>query len=200
MKRDKVRVDRRTVLRGVGVAMSLPWLESISVWGDESITGKPETELPRRFAAMFMGNGINSRHWWAKGSGAEMELSQSLEPLAPLKTKLNVINGLFNKQATGVGIHPGQTGNILSGAPLQKGAVLKGGISVDQVIANHFGDQTPSNRLRATTRRISQWPIVHIFHGMTRIHRFRWKFTRHWRSTACSTIKEQNGPRAFSTE
>ena len=147
MKRDKVRVDRRTVLRGVGVAMSLPWLESISVWGDESITGKPETELPRRFAAMFMGNGINSRHWWAKGSGAEMELSQSLEPLAPLKTKLNVINGLFNKQATGVGIHPGQTGNILSGAPLQKGAVLKGGISVDQVIANHFGDQTPQSSL-----------------------------------------------------
>ena len=147
MKSDKTRVDRRTVLRGVGVAMSLPWLESVSVWGDESNSGKPENELPKRFAAMFMGNGINSKHWWAKGSGAEMELSQSLEPLAPLKTKLNVINGLFNKQATGVGIHPGQTGNILSGAALQKGAVLKGGISVDQVIANHFGDQTPQSSL-----------------------------------------------------
>lgn len=147
MKSDKTQVDRRTVLRGVGVAMSLPWLESIPVWGDESNTEKPENELPKRFAAMFMGNGINSKHWWAKGSGAEMELSQSLEPLAPLKTKLNVINGLFNKQATGVGIHPGQTGNILSGAALQKGAVLKGGISVDQVIANHFGDQTPQSSL-----------------------------------------------------
>jgi Protein of unknown function (DUF1552) len=147
MKSDKSRVDRRTLLRGVGVAMSLPWLESISVWGDESDEIKPEIELPRRFAAMFMGNGINSRHWWAKGSGTEMELSQSLEPLTPLKTKLNVINGLFNKQATGVGIHPGQTGNILSGAALQKGAVLKGGISVDQVIANHVGDQTPQSSL-----------------------------------------------------
>ncbi len=147
MKSDKSRVDRRTVLRGVGVAMSLPWLESISVWGDESNSAKPENQLPRRFAAMFMGNGINSKHWWAKGSGAEMELSQSLEPLAPLKTKLNFINGLFNKQATGVGIHPGQTGNILSGAALQKGAVLKGGISVDQVIANHFADQTPQSSL-----------------------------------------------------
>ena len=147
MKSDKTRVDRRTVLRGVGVAMSLPWLESISVWGDESNSAKPENQLPRRFAAMFMGNGINSKHWWAKGSGAEMELSQSLEPLAPLKTKLNFINGLFNKQATGVGIHPGQTGNILSGAALQKGAVLKGGISVDQVIANHFADQTPQSSL-----------------------------------------------------
>ena len=71
-----------------------------------------------------------------------MELSRSLEPLAPLKSKLNVISGLFNQYATGVGIHPGQTGNILSGAALQKGAVLKGGISLDQVLANHVGDQT----------------------------------------------------------
>ena len=47
-----------------------------------------------------------------------------------MKTKVNVINGLFNKPATGVGIHPGMTGNLLSGMPLQKGAVLRGGISV----------------------------------------------------------------------
>jgi hypothetical protein len=59
-----------------------------------------------------------------------------------LKTKLNVITGLFNKNATGVGIHPGQTGNILSGASLQKGAELRGGISVDQVMANHLGQET----------------------------------------------------------
>jgi hypothetical protein len=136
------QIDRRTLLKGVGVAMSLPWLESISVWGDESVSRDEPQKLPLRFAALFMGNGINAKHWWAKGAGAEMELSQSLEPLTPLKAKLNVINGLFNKQATGVGIHPGQTGNILSGAPLQKGAVLKGGISLDQVLANHFAGKT----------------------------------------------------------
>ncbi len=55
---------------------------------------------------------------------------------------MNVVSGLFNKYATGVGIHPGQTGNILSGARLQKGAVLRGGISVDQVLANHFAERT----------------------------------------------------------
>src|SRR5262249_41130545 len=137
----KSRIDRRTMLRGVGVAMALPWLESIPVWGEQlpaTDGAEPASAFPRRFAALFMGNGINNKHWSASGAGAEMELSKSLEPLAPLKTKLNVINGLFNKQATGVGIHPGQTGNILSGAALQKGAVLKGGISVDQVLANHF--------------------------------------------------------------
>jgi hypothetical protein len=137
------------VLRGAGVAMSLPWLESLSAWGEE-FSGESSADTasaPKRFAALFMGNGINPNHWWAKGSGTEMELSQTLEPLAPLKSKLNVITGLFNKQATGVGIHPGQTGNILSGAALQKGAVLKGGVSMDQVLADHFQEETPQASL-----------------------------------------------------
>ena len=99
-------------------------------------------EFPKRFAVLFMGNGINGNHWWAKGAGADMELGKSLEPLEPLKTKINFINGLFNEPSTGVGIHPGMTGNILSGVPLQKGAVLRGGISVDQVLANHLGQDT----------------------------------------------------------
>jgi hypothetical protein len=122
--------------------MALPWLESISVWGAEPAKDGTPGPFPKRFAALFMGNGINSRHWWAKGSGADMELGRSLEPMAPLKTRMNFITGLFNKHATGVGIHPGQTGNILSGASLQRGAVLKGGVSMDQVLANHLGQET----------------------------------------------------------
>jgi hypothetical protein len=123
--------------------MALPWLESIPVWGSVAEPGRGPTDFPRRFAALFMGNGINPNHWWAKGTGAEMELSKTLEPMSHLKAKLNVVSGLFNKHATGVGIHPGQTGNILSGAPLQKGAVLKGGISMDQVLAGSLGEVTP---------------------------------------------------------
>jgi len=138
----KALLSRRTLLTGVGVSIALPWLESLPVWGQEQTAKSDAPPLPRRFAALFMGNGISPNHWWAKGSGDAMELSQSLTPLAPFKTKLNVVMGLFNKAATGVGIHPGQTGNILSGASLQKGAVLRGGISVDQVLANTLGDQT----------------------------------------------------------
>ena len=136
-------LSRRTFLRGAGVTMTLPWMESIRVWGAETpalVDTAPA--FPKRFAAVFMGNGINGDHWWAKGSGAGMELSRSLEPLAPFRQKLNVYNGLFNKPAVGVGIHPGQTGNILSGMPLMKGAVLRGGISMDQVLANHTGQDT----------------------------------------------------------
>ncbi len=137
-----LQTSRRRFLRGIGVAMALPWLESIPVWGAEPAEERTPGPFPKSFVALFMGNGINSRHWWAKGSGADMELGKSLQPMAPLKTKMNFITGLFNEHATGVGIHPGQTGNILSGASLQRGAVLKGGISVDQVLARHVGEET----------------------------------------------------------
>src|SRR5438270_2727205 len=132
------RISRRTLLRGAGVTMALPWLESLPVWGADSPSAAP----PRRFAALFMGCGVNPDHWWAKGAGTDMELGKSLQPLAPLRAKLNVVSGLFNKSATGVGIHPGQTGNILSGAALKKGAELRGGVSVDQVLARHLGEET----------------------------------------------------------
>ncbi len=64
------RIDRRTVLRGVGAAMALPWLESLPVWGDEPVAGDAPQVFPKRFAALFMGNGISPEHWWAKGAGA----------------------------------------------------------------------------------------------------------------------------------
>ena len=138
---DQNSVSRRVFLRGAGVVMALPWMESLPVWGlaDEA---KASSVPPQRFVVQFMGTGISPKHWWAKGAGADMELSKSLQPLAPYKTKLNVINGLFNKPSTGVGIHPGMTGNILSGMPLTKGAVLHGGVSIDQVLAARLGQDT----------------------------------------------------------
>jgi Protein of unknown function (DUF1552) len=137
-------ISRRTVLRGVGVTMALPWLESLA-WAAPSQS--PAAAFPKRFAVMFMGNGINGNHWWARGNGAEMRLSKSLQPLEPIKQKINVINGLFNKPAVGMGIHPGQTGNLLSGVPIQKGAILKAGITMDQVLANRLGQEVPQSSI-----------------------------------------------------
>jgi hypothetical protein len=114
--------------------MALPWLESLPAWG---------SAFPKRFTVLFMGNGINGNHWWASGSGAEMTLSRSLMPLEPLKTKINVINGLFNQPGVGIGIHPGQSGSLLSGVPIRKGPIPGAGITIDQVLANRVGRQTP---------------------------------------------------------
>ena len=139
-------LSRRKWLRGAGVVVGLPWLESMPVWGQSSDSNNSGVDFPKRFGVMFMACGVHPEHWWAKGEGKEMELSRCLQPLDGLQSKLNVIDGLFNKNATGVGIHPGQTGNILSGAALKKGAELRGGISVDQAIANAIGqdDVMPS--------------------------------------------------------
>ncbi len=139
------RISRRVLLRGAGVAMALPWLESLPVWGTEQDSSAPI--CPKRFAVQFMACGVNRDHWWATGSGAEMELGKSLQPLESLKSKVNVVSGLFNRSAVGVGIHPGQTGNILSGAALQRGAELRGGISVDQLLANRLGEETSQSSL-----------------------------------------------------
>src|SRR5262249_50974674 len=132
------RISRRAVLRGAGVTMALPWLESFDVFAGSTLP----SSFPKRFAALFMGNGVNEDHWGAEGSGAEMKLSKTLTPLEPLKHKINVIHGLFHKRATGQGIHPAQTGGLLSGATIQRGAIIKAGITVDQMIANRIGQDT----------------------------------------------------------
>src|ERR1700736_4871309 len=117
------RISRRAVLRGAGVTMALPWLESFPAFGAST----SPAAFPKRFAVLFMGNGVNEDHWNSEGSGAEMKLSKTLEPLEPLKHKINVIHGLFHKRALGLGIHPAQTGCLLSGATIQKGSVIKAG-------------------------------------------------------------------------
>ena len=71
-----------------------------------------------------------------------MTLSTTLSSLEPLKHKINVIHGLFHKRAMGNGIHPAQTGGLLSGSVIQKGAIVKAGITVDQLIANRVGQDT----------------------------------------------------------
>ena len=136
------QMTRRAVLRGAGVAMALPWLESLDAMASSSAT-----PFPKRFGVVFLGNGINENHWSSTGSGEAMTLGKTLEPLEPLKKKINVIDGLFNKAATGQGIHPAQTGGLLSGAHISKGAIIHSGISIDQMIANRVGEDTPQSSI-----------------------------------------------------
>ena len=138
IKKSVKGISRRKVLAGAGVTMALPWLESLPAFAGAA----SPASLPKRFAVLFMGNGVNEDHWGAEGSGAAMTLSKTLAPFEPLKHKINVIHGLFNKPATGMGIHPAQTGSLLSGAKIQKGAIIKAGITVDQMIANRVGQDT----------------------------------------------------------
>jgi hypothetical protein len=131
-------LSRRVLLKGLGLSVALPWLEAAHLWGGEltKLSARP----PQRFACMFIGDGISPPLWWSKGDGAAMELGESLAPLAQHKDKLNVINGLYNQKAGGG--HAKCAGNILSGVALQRGRVIRGGVSMDQKLAKHFEDDT----------------------------------------------------------
>jgi hypothetical protein len=135
------RMTRRAMLRGLGVTMALPWLESLPVWGDEPTVGKSST-APVRMAVLFAGNGFHSKEWWAKGDGRSMEIGKVLEPVQKFKDRMLFIRGLFNVEAGKGGIHSAQTGNLLTGAALEGGGGIRSGISVDQLLAQKVGTQT----------------------------------------------------------
>src|SRR5213595_424557 len=135
--------SRRTFLRGVGVTMALPWMESLTVWGDSPPAGlKPASEAPVRLAVLFAGNGFHSKEWWAKGEGKQMELGKVLEPLTDFREKMLFIRGLYNEEALKGNIHSSQTGNLLSGAPLASGGEIRSGTSIDQLLAQRCGTST----------------------------------------------------------
>ena len=127
--------------------------------------------FPKRFGVVFLGCGVNEDHWGSEGSGADMKLSKSLSPLEPLKSKINVVHGLFNKGAMGLGIHPPQTGSLLTGAHLEKGAILHSGISIDQMIANHVGDDTlQSSLVLACEQPITGFHEIQLFARLQLAH------------------------------
>jgi hypothetical protein len=134
-------LSRRTFLRGVGVTMALPWLESAPVWGDDRAKNG-SSEPPVRFACLFSGNGYHSKEWWAKGEGRDMELGKVLDPLKPFREKLLFLRGLYNQEALIGGIHSCQTGNLLTGAHLAPGGEIKSGVSCDQLLAEKTRGQT----------------------------------------------------------
>ena len=128
------------MLRGIGVSMALPWMESLAVWGDEA--AKPASQAPARLGVLFAGNGFHAGKWWAQGEGNQMELGPVLTPLNDFREKLLFIGGLYNEQALKGNIHSSQTGNLLSGAPLAAGGEIRSGTSFDQIIAQQYGRST----------------------------------------------------------
>ncbi len=137
-------ISRRALLRGVGASVALPWLESINAWGASASAVSAASEAPRRFAALFMSNGVLPEAWHAEGAGAQMKLSRSLAPLERHKKNLLAIRGLFNEipHKTG-GPHEGKCPNILSGAKALRVPEVRVATTMDQVMAKRIGHKTP---------------------------------------------------------
>lgn len=164
--------SRRSFLRGVGVSMALPWLESKNVWGDERPKGAPASEAPVRLCVTFSGNGFHSKEWWAKGEGEAMELGRVLQPLADFRSKMLFVRGLYHEEARKGNIHSSQTGNMLSGAPIASGGEIRSGTSFDQLLAQTYGK---SNKVPSLVLACEQSnPSVHKNYSMLYSSHISW--------------------------
>jgi hypothetical protein len=141
-------ISRRTVLKGFGAAVALPWLEAmgpLTSWAAGVETKKP---AQNRMAMLYVPNGINMADWTPKAEGADFELPHTLQPLKEVRDYINVLTGLTADKARahgdGGGDHARALGSFLTGAQPRKtdGADIRAGISVDQVAASRIGDQT----------------------------------------------------------
>src|SRR5271169_1025003 len=91
LARKHVPISRRTVLRGAGLALGLPWLEAMM----SAASTKPAA-MPARMAFLYMPNGVNTKHWAPEGTGREFTLSPTLSPLESFKDKIIVAQNLWN--------------------------------------------------------------------------------------------------------
>ena len=163
---------RRSFLRGTGVSMALPWLESFKVWGDETRSSDRSSDAPVRLAVLFSGNGFHSKEWWAKGEGKAMELGRVLAPLKDFREKLLFVRGLYHEEARKGNIHSSQTGNVLSGAPIAAGGDIRSGTSFDQVLAQTYGRSTKVPSLVLGCERSN--PSVHKNYSMLYSSHISW--------------------------
>jgi uncharacterized protein DUF1552 len=132
--------SRRHFLRGAGVALALPWMESlVPTLAQAGQAAMP----PLRFAHIFFSNGVEPVHWWAKGSGASMEFGPAAQPLAPIREDLIFLSGLYHQKAfTSTSPHLGRM-NLLSGAAVSLDPkVIRVGTSFDQILAQRIGNRT----------------------------------------------------------
>lgn len=144
-------VSRRRFLQGCGVTLSLPWMASLAPSVARAAdTGKP----PVRSAFLYFPNGVWEKDWIPETSGSDFKLTPSLEPLGELKSEVLVLSGLDKKHSHGGDGHYAKTANFLTGMPVTKTTgkdISSGGISVDQLMAQHVGGQTPLPSLELGT-------------------------------------------------
>lgn len=134
------KISRRVVLRGLGATVALPWLESSRLLAADRASG--DDAPPKRFAFLFFGDGIHPPEWWARGDGAALELGPAFDSLAPLKQKINFINGLAHPGNV-VGGHARGAAGILTGVQPKGGREIRAAMSMDQLLAQRIGDATP---------------------------------------------------------
>lgn len=137
----KKHLSRRTVLHGLGAAIALPLLDAMipahTALAKTAAKGKP------RMGFFYLPHGAVMNEWTPKGEGTSFEISRILKPLEPFRSQLTVVSGLGNKPAESNATHAITPGTWLSAVPPAKGHAPNGGVTIDQIAAQHIGQDTP---------------------------------------------------------
>src|SRR3982750_1883378 len=138
------KISRRSVLRGAGAALALPWLETMAS-GAPADTATTLSEPPLRSIFMYMPNGVVPNFWTPQGDGEDYEITPHLKPLASLKNDFMLLENLWNAKTVGRNGHWPNVPGWLSGGYVERASgddLDSGGTSVDQLAAQRIGDRT----------------------------------------------------------
>jgi hypothetical protein len=132
-------LPRRTVLRGLGATLALPFLEAM--FPAFSLRGRAAAKPVHRFQAFYVPNGMAMPYWSPKGEGSAFELSPILEPLAPYRNQMLVLSGIKSNWNY---IHAGASGSFLTGTTRggRTEVEIIADVSMDQLLARHFSTET----------------------------------------------------------
>ncbi len=148
------RLPRRTFLRGAGAAVALPFLDAML----PAMPARAETgPSPLRFGAVYLPNGCPMDYWMPPGPAGVIELTPILEPLAPFRDRMIVVNNLSRPGGRTVTDHAVSSAGWLSGAVAKQTEAedIRVGITIDQVLAKRLGQDTPFPSLEYATEDFS---------------------------------------------
>jgi hypothetical protein len=188
-------ITRRTVLKGVGATIGLPWLEAMLPSLRTSARGAPDEAPPVRMACLFWPNGCNPHAWTPEGQGRDYKLSPILEPLCCHRDDILVLTQLSNQGTfTGDG-HYVKDAAWLTGTTIRRttGADLNaGGISMDQLAAKRVGVLTPIPSLELGVEPVTTGVDTNV--GYTRLYGSHIS----WSSPTTPVAREINPKLAFA--
>ena len=151
----KKHLSRRTFLRGAGVTVALPFLESM-VPAQTPLKGT--AAVPKtRLGCFYVPHGATMYKWMPVGEGKDFQFSETLSPLEKYRERLSVISNLSHQAATGADAgaeHARSAAIFLSGGQPQKNSV-RVGVTVDQIAAQYIGQDTPLPSLELAIEDVS---------------------------------------------
>jgi hypothetical protein len=143
----KKSLSRRTVLRGLGATVGLPFLDAMV----PAMAQAPRA--PLRFGACYVPNGCPMDYWMPQGDSGTLEITPILKPLERFRQRTTVIGNLSRAGGLTVTDHAVSSAGWLSGAVAKQTEAedIRVGITIDQILAKHLGQETPFPSLEFAT-------------------------------------------------